>query len=244
MSSSDQVRPSRLLRTKIRLVSSRLDELTSSLWLHRNLRATMPEVLVVLYQVAHASVPLMEAALAEARSRTGDPVAAALSDYLERHIPEEMDHDIWILEDLEALGVDRRIAAARVAKPSVARLVGAQHYWIRHTHPVALLGYLETIEGNPPTVAGLEDIMARTGLPRAAFRGWLHHARVDPDHLADLDALIDSLPLDDRLMSLVSVSAVHTVSALEAIFEELGKLADEARVSTTKPRQPEMEISP
>ena len=225
-------------------MSSRLDELTSSLWLHRNLRATMPEVLVVLYQVAHASVPLMEAALAEARSRPGDPVAAALAGYLERHIPEETGHDTWILEDLEALGIDRSAVVARVPKPSVARLVGAQHYWMRHTHPVALLGYLKTIEGSPPTVAGLEAIMARTGLPAAAFRGWLHHARVDPDHLADLDALIDALPLDERLSSLVSVSAVHTVSALEAIFEELGKLAGEARASTTKPRQPEMESSP
>lgn len=244
MSRSDRLRPSQLLRTKVRLVSARLDELTSSLWLHRNLRATMPEVLVVLYQVAHASVPLMEAALAEARSRPGDPIAAALAGYLERHIPEETGHDIWLLEDLEVLGVDRKVAAARVPKPSVARLVGAQHYWIRHTHPVALLGYLKTIEGNPPTVDGLEGIMARTGLPAAAFRGWLHHARVDPDHLADLDALIDSLSLDERLASLVSLSAVHTVSALEAIFEELGKLADEARVAIPKPRQPEMESSP
>lgn len=222
------MRPSQLLRTKTRLVSARLDELTSSLWLHPNLRACMPEVLVVLHQVARGSVSLMEAALAEARSRAGDRVAERLAAYLERHIPEEVGHDVWFLDDLEVLGVDRGTVVGRIAKPSVARLIGAQHYWARQAHPVAVLGYIATIEGNPPTVSGLDGIMARTGLPRDAFRAWLHHARFDPGHRADVDEAIDSLVLDATHASLVSVSALHTVNALESVFEELLDLAGRA----------------
>lgn len=219
------MRPSQLLRTKLRLVSARLGELTSSLWLHPDLRACIPEVLLVLHDVARASVPLMEAALAEARSRTGDAAAAGLAAYLEHHIPEERGHDLWLLDDLEILGVDRSAVASRVARPSVARMIGAQHYWVRHNHPVALLGYMAVIEGNPPTVAGLEAVIERTGLPREAFRTWLHHARLDPGHMAELDATIDSLDLDAARASLLSVSALHTVGALETIFEELLDLA-------------------
>jgi hypothetical protein len=212
--------PSSLLRTKIRLVSARLDDLTSSLWRHPDLRACMPEVLVVLHQVAGASVPLLTAALGEARARVGDPAAAALADYLEKHIPEEVGHDAWLLDDLEVLGVDRSVAS-RIARPSGAKLVGAPYYWVHHAHPVSVLGYLAAIEGNPPTVDGLEGIMARTGLPRAAFRTWLHHAKLDPGHLADLHAVIDGMALDAERASLVSVSALHTVNALEAVFQEL-----------------------
>ena len=84
-----------------------------------------------------------------------------------------------------------------------------------------MLGYLAAIEGNPPTVDGLEGIMARTGLPRDAFRTWLHHAKLDPGHLADLHAVIDGMALDAERASLVSVSALHTVNALEAVFQEL-----------------------
>ncbi|APR76764.1 Carbamoylphosphate synthase large subunit protein [Minicystis rosea] len=215
------MKQSDLLRTKIRLVSARLDALTSSLWLHPNLRASMPEVLVILHQVAGASVPLLEVALSEARARVGDQAAAPLADYLERHIPEEVGHDAWFLDDLEALGVHRRAVVSRIASPSIARLVGAQYYWVRHAHPVAVLGYLAAIEGNPPTVDGIEGIMSRTGLPRAAFRTWLHHARLDPDHLADLHAVIDDMALDPSRTSLVSVSALHTVHALESVFQDL-----------------------
>jgi hypothetical protein len=222
------MQPSQLLWTKIRLVKSRLDEVTSSVWLHPNLRATMPEVLIVIYQVADASVSLMEAALAEARKRTGDRVAEGLAEYLQHHLPEEVDHPRLLLDDLEALGVDRSSAAGRIAKPSLARLCGAQYHWIRHSHPVALLGFLATIEGNPPTVSGIEGVIARTGLPADAFRAMLLHARGDPTHKADIDAQIDSLPLDAAQTSLVSVSALHTVNAIETVFEELLDLAKRA----------------
>ena len=34
---------------------------------------------------------------------------------------------------------------------TAAALVGAQYYWIRHVHPVALLGYVMLLEGYPPS---------------------------------------------------------------------------------------------
>ncbi len=219
------MQPSQLLRTKIRLVSARLEGLTSSLWLHPDLRACLPEVLLVLHDVARASVPLMAVTLAEARERAGDQVALGLAAYLERHIPEEEGHDTWFVEDLEVLGVDRSTVARRIARPSVARLIGAQHYWVRHAHPAALLGYLAVLEGSPPTAEGLAGIQERTGVPSAALRTWLLHARLDPGHKADIDALIDALPMTAEQTSLVATSALHTVGALETMVQELLDLA-------------------
>ena len=220
------MRPSSLLRTKLRLVRSRLDELTSSLWLHPNLRPCMPEVLLVLHDVACASVPLMDVAIAECRARAGDRIAEDFAVYLERHVKEEEGHDEWFRQDLEVLGVSRDVVVARIARPSVAQLIGAQHYWIRHAHPIALLGYLAVLEGNPPTIHGVEGIIERTRLPRAAFRTWLLHAKLDPGHLEEIDELFDTLPLEKMHTELVSVSALHTIHALEPLIGELRDMAD------------------
>ena len=130
----------------------------------------------------------MEAALHASRAiAAGDGVAAGMIAYLERHIEEERGHDEWLLEDLEALGVSRAEVRTRAPADSTARAVGAQYYWIRHDHPVALLGYVAVVEGRPPSVAFLDEIVARTGLPSSAFRTLYRHAESDVGHGRDLE---------------------------------------------------------
>jgi hypothetical protein len=66
--------------------------------------------------------------------------------YLERHIEEERHHDEWTLDDLAAVGIEPAQTLAIRPTANVAALVGAQYYWILHHHPVALLGYMATLE--------------------------------------------------------------------------------------------------
>lgn len=75
-----------------------------------------------------------------------------LATYLERHVDEERQHDDWLLEDLAELGVAREDVWGRIPSPNIAALVGSQYYWMRHYHPVALLGYIAVLEGRPPSV--------------------------------------------------------------------------------------------
>ena len=61
---------------------------------HPRARELCPAYLVVDSYVARMMVPLMQAALDRARALTPtDRVAAGLTSYLERHIPEEMHGD-------------------------------------------------------------------------------------------------------------------------------------------------------
>src|SRR5207244_9453749 len=85
---------------------------------HPRIAAVYPEYLIAVHCAVRASVPVMEAARdrAEAMAET-DPVAAGLTGYLERHIEEERGHDLWLLEDLECLGVRRGTGLARVPSP-------------------------------------------------------------------------------------------------------------------------------
>jgi hypothetical protein len=174
-----------------------------------------PEYLIALHGVVRASVPLLEEARRASLAIAGsDAVAAGLLGWLERHVEEETGHDQWLLEDLETLGVRADEVWARPPADSTARAVGAQYYWIRHDHPVALLGYVAVVEGRPPSVAFLDRLVETTGLPPAAFRTLYRHAESDVAHGADLRALLDALPLAGRHESLLARSAVHTVAEL------------------------------
>jgi hypothetical protein len=108
----------------------------------------------------------------------------------------------------------------------VAALVGAQYYWIVHYHPVALLGYMTLLEAYPPQVEEIEQLIARTGYERAAFRTLLHHADLDPHHAAELLQRIDALPLTPGQSAVLGVSALSSVYLLTRIVNEIVARAD------------------
>jgi hypothetical protein len=119
------------------------------------------------------------------------------------------------------VGITRDEVLARVATPAIARLVGAQYYWITHAHPVSLLAFFAVLEGHPPTLAHLDEVQRRTGLPTGGFRMLRRHAELDERHGEELFQLIDGLPLNVSHVSLLGLSAFHTIDALGAMFDEL-----------------------
>jgi hypothetical protein len=165
----------------------------------------------------------MEVALSRARELgAGDRVASELTGYLEQHLLEETHAETpggAVLEDLIALGADAADLVANASSPKIACLVGAQYYWIRHAHPVAVLGFLE-LEAFPPRTADIEQLIERTGLPREGFRQLLLHAELDVRHADELHEVIDALPLDRGHEQLIGLSALHTLGLVtEVLFE-------------------------
>lgn len=225
--------PSTRLRAAMGLLLPALSGAGTRLWYRQNLAEVYPRYLVAMHQVIRASVPLMEDAVRALRA-VGDRGAASdrgaagrgagdrlIVDYLERHIPEERDHDDWVLEDLERLGhtVD---GVLRVHPyPAVATLAGAQYYYIRHHDPAAIIGYIAQLEGYPPDEALLAAAAERTGLPFAAFRTMRKHAHLDPFHRRDLDLLVDALPPDPHRSALITGSALEAGAALVTLIEQV-----------------------
>lgn len=219
---------SRRLREKIELISPSMHEATGAFWSHPRLRAIFPEFLFTTYTLGRATVSLLETAAAAARGQwSADAVATAVAKYCEAHIPEEAGHDEGVLGDLETLGVPRETAMRRIASPTMAALVGAQYYWMQYAHPVALLGYLEVLEGEPPEAAFLEGVIARTGLPRKALRTYFQHAVLDLKHRDDLHKALDRMPLGAEHEAILGVSAFQTVALVGQIFRELAALEPE-----------------
>jgi pyrroloquinoline quinone (PQQ) biosynthesis protein C len=185
-------------------------------------RELYPEYLFTSHCIIRSSVPLMKAARSRAQQlAASDPMSEALAAYFDEHIPEELDHDEWLLDDLEVLGVERETVLARPPLPTVASLVGAQYYWILHYHPVALLGYIALFEGYPPSVEMVDRLVERTGYDRAAFRTMLAHAELDPGHREELDDLLDSLELTSEQSAVVGLSAIWSTNLFTRGLDEV-----------------------
>jgi hypothetical protein len=211
-----------LLRRKVRFSAPLLQDATARFWEHPQLASLYPQFLIAIHGSVRATVPLMVAAAEELRRRTENPrLHRPLIDYFEQHAAEEAEHEEWLLQDLVALGIGRDVVVREWGSIAIASLVGAQYYWIRHAHPVALLGCFAVLEGHPPTLGQIDDAQRRTGLPAEGFRMLREHATLDVHHAAELFEFIDRLPLDRHLAGLLSVSAVHTIGALADMFGAL-----------------------
>lgn len=196
-----------------------------SLWTAPGLRERYPAYLAVMHGLVRASVPLMEAA-ADSCADLGrtDPTAGPLAGYYRRHITEETGHDDWLLEDLTTLGVPSPDTILDPAmRADIAALAGAQYYWIRHSHPACLLGYIAILEGCPPDAGAVGRLPAITGLPESAFRTLARHAADDPGHLNDLIGLLDSLPMQTWLTSEVARNAAFTAARAASLLSRLSQ---------------------
>lgn len=218
-------RHSQELREKLDFVMAPASAAARAFWTHPQLAELLPEYLITVHSWARATVSLLEAARTCATGRAAtDSVAAGLAPYLAKHIPEELRHDEWFLEDLETLGIPRERVLARIPSPSVAAMVGSQYYWVLHIHPVALLGFLVVLEGYPASATELEAVIARTRLSRRAFRTLLEHSDLDRGHRDELFETLDGLPLTLQQSSLIAVSAFTTLHFVTCALEEVLQL--------------------
>lgn len=221
------------LRAKIDLVSSPFARACWRLFTHPQVADLFPEYLIRSHCIIRSTESLMETAVDRARTvADSDQVAAGMAAYLTKHVEEERDHDDWLLDDLEVLGIDRSTVLARIPSPTVASLAGSQYYWVRHSHPVALLGYLAFMEGSPPSPGLIESLIARTGYPREAFRTLAEHGELDSHHRDELDTVIDSLPLSREHEVLLGLSAMSTARLVTISIEEVVESAAGQQATT------------
>lgn len=210
------------LRLKLEIAYPALRASSERIWCSPRLDELYPVYLRTMHGIVRSATPLLQAASARAAElAAGDDVAKGLVDYFAHHAEEERGHDLWLLEDLEALGGDPRRPLREIPSPRVATFVGAQYYWLRHHHPVSLLGHMAVVEGYPPEVGFAARLQRLTGFPEDAFRAVRRHERLDIRHRRELYATIDALPLGAEHEQLIGVSALHTLNAAIGVLDDI-----------------------
>lgn len=152
------------------------------------------------YQVIIASEPLLEESIA---ILCDDGWEGDLKAFYRKHLEDERHHATWLKEDLGDHPISMHFGAARLA--------GSAYYLVRHVHPVALMGYMQALEGKPIDPAVIEAIEAAHGA--RATRTVRIHADEDPKHFAELMAF----PIPDEWKSLVEATRAHTQQLVEGL---------------------------
>lgn len=210
-----------ILWGKIRLAEDRMFAATHMFWNHPELPRLFPAFLMQIFCIMRSGLGLMSSALERSFALQGDPVAAHLASYLRIHIEEEKDHDLWLLDDICSLGYQKREVLEAPPCAATVNLIGAQHFWMNHVHPVAIMGYLILMEGYAPLPGQLELIRARSGAPATAFRCLKRHAEDDPAHLADLNQTLDIMALTAEQARAVAMCSFAAIENTAAMLEEL-----------------------
>lgn len=212
-----------VLDARVKIAWPALAEAAGRLWGHERLREGYPLYLAEMHSVVRAATVLMEKARARCKSlaRSDRTSVEPLAEYLQAHIPEERGHDEWILQDLAATGAAVADIKEQWGSASVASLVGAQMYWIEFAHPCALLGHMLVMEGHPPSRRFISELMCSTGYDKDCFRSLRRHAVLDVAHRRELRQVIDGLDLEKRLVQLMSLSALHTVASVAAMYHDV-----------------------
>lgn len=150
-----------------------------------------------------ASVPLLDFAAMQSEG--------ALKDYFAHHLDEERGHIEILADDLKRLGVDGVALDANAVE-----VTGAQYYLIAHVHPSALLGYMAALERESYAEDVVSEIEGICGTEMKCLR---LHAKLDAQHIKDLDEQIEGLP--DHLRGLARDNERYThnkvMAGLQAI---------------------------
>jgi len=154
------------------------------------------------HHVKHTT-PLLMAAGARLPSRQ-----ARLLKTLSVYIQEEIGHDEWILNDLEALGCNREDFQYGPA-PFYTRLMVSYLYdYIHRVNPVGILGMVQVLEGTSaslaPEVARL--VQEKLNLPDSAMTYLTTHGELDQDHIVFFQKTVNRLDREEDRQAVIEVA--------------------------------------
>ena len=179
------------------------------------------EFLQQAYHHVRHTVPLLMAVGA----RLDDDKAWLRTAVIE-YITEEAGHEEWVLDDLEACGVER--AAARASLPAVATelMVAYAYDTVQRINPLGFFGMVQVLEGTSVALASqaAATIQQTLGLPDAAFSYLRSHGALDQEHVTLFAGLMDRItaPAEQALI----VHAANMFYRLYgAVFRSLGEPA-------------------
>ena len=142
------------------------------------------------YHHVRHTVPLLMACGARLPARL-EWLRTAVGEYIE----EEMGHQEWILDDLQACGADRDAVAGSEPAHATEMMVAYAYDTITRGNPVGFFGMVLVLEGTSVALAtrAAETIETSLGLPRTAFSYLRSHGDLDIEHVGFFEGLMDRL---------------------------------------------------
>ena len=118
-----------------------------------------------------------------------------LREAVGEYIEEEMGHQEWILNDIEACGGDKEVVRAGAPLAATELMVSYAYDTIYRNNPVGFFGMVLVLEGTSVSLAthAAANIQKSLNLPRAAFSYLNSHGSLDVGHMGFFEKLMNRL---------------------------------------------------
>jgi thiaminase len=148
-----------------------------------------------------------------------------VAQYMLHHAIEETGHEAWALSDLKDLGVSEKEILASRPTPSCLAMIGMEYYYAGHGNPIALLGWMYTLEALGDDVGHMIASKVGTGLSLGQKGTYFlsGHGDADHDHIKDItNTIVRDVPTADlgELFYVAENSAGFYIGLINDALEE------------------------
>jgi pyrroloquinoline quinone (PQQ) biosynthesis protein C len=143
--------------------------------------------------------------------------------HLYEHMHEEMGHEEWVLQDLEAVGVSAETTRTHQPTPDTQALVGFNYWAADRRHPCSVLGMLYTLEViasvyGGPFAAAIRESLLLEGERGVSFIS--SHATMDTDHMVGMRKILNTLEdaaAQDAVVESTLINFHHFTRIVESV---------------------------
>ena len=169
------------------------------------------------YHHVRSTAPLL--ALAAARCGADDHLyQAALFEYIE----EERGHELWILEDIHAMGGNSEKVRRSAPRFPCKIMVGHAYYLVDRVSPYGLLGMVHVLEGMAVALAGKAVSALRESIGatyEGGFKYLTTHGDLDVHHSEFFENLVNQI--NRRHLPVVTEAAGDFYALYGELFRDL-----------------------
>jgi len=121
-----------------------------------------------------------------------------LREAIGEYIEEEMGHQEWILNDIEACGADKEAVRRETPMAATELMVSYAYDTIQRNNPAGFFGMVLVLEGTSVALAtnAAGHIEQALGLPKTAFSYLNSHGSLDIEHIDFYENLMNKLESD------------------------------------------------
>ena len=148
---------------------------------------------------------------AAAASRMTDDFAPVRT-YLYAHMHEEAGHELWVLNDLEAVGADPSSIVHYSPSTHVLTLNGYNYWAAERKHPCSILGMMYVLEViasvyGGPFATSMREALLLQGDSGVSFIS--SHASLDVEHMAELRNILNLLESGESRAAVLESAGVN-----------------------------------
>ncbi len=176
------------------------------------------------HHVKH-TVPLLMACGGKLPQRL-EWLRVALGEYIE----EEMGHQEWILNDLNACGANVNNIRNSQPDPATDIMLSVAYDTIARLNPVGFFGMVLVLEGTSIALAtqAAHAIKTDLNLPDSAFSYLTSHGSLDISHMQTFELLMNQLEHSDDQQAVI-----HTANLMYSLYGQIFKNLPHTSLVTT-----------